>query len=158
MNVDVNYLAVFLAAVSSMFVGGIWYAKSVFGKEWMKLVKLDEKKAAKMAPQALTMAFVLALVMAYVLAHVSFLSNNYFSNSFLQDSLSTAFWLWLGIAFTRVVTHDAFEQRPNKLTLMNVANMLVTMMVMGAIIGAMPPKAVANDIVCTEAPCTSEAQ
>ena len=31
MDVEVNYLAVLLAAASSMVVGSIWYAKPVFG-------------------------------------------------------------------------------------------------------------------------------
>lgn len=140
MDVDVNYLAVLLAALSSMVVGAVWYAKPVFGKTWMSMVKLDEKKVSGKAPVALTIAFVLALIMAYILAHVTFLSNHFFGNSFLQDAVTTAFWLWLGIAFVAVVTHDTFEQRRRKLTVMTVANVLVTMVVMAVIIGLMPPK------------------
>lgn len=157
MNVDVNYLAVFLAALSSMVVGAVWYAKPVFGTTWMKLVGLDEKKMNAKAPIALSLAFVLALLMAYIIAHFAFLSNAFYGNSFLQDAVATAFWLWLGIALTRAVTHDAFEQRPGKLTLMNAANMLVTMVVMGAIIGAMPPAEVkaANDKMCKAGICAN---
>ena len=67
MDVQVNYWAVFLAAVSTMVVGSIWYAKPVFGKTWMKLVNLDEKKAAAGAVKALSLTFVLSLLTAYVL-------------------------------------------------------------------------------------------
>jgi hypothetical protein len=56
--------------------------------------------------------------------------------------VSTAFWLWLGIALVSVLTHNTFEQRPWKLTLINVANILVTMVVMAVIIGLMPPNKV----------------
>lgn len=139
MDVEINGLAVLLAAVSSMVVGSIWYARGVFGNTWIKLTKLDEKKMNKGATAALITAFVLALLMAYVLAHLAFLSNHFFQHSFMQDAVTTAFWVWLGVAFTRTVTHDRFEQRPLKLSLLNSANMLVTMLVMGVIIGAMAP-------------------
>jgi hypothetical protein len=135
MNVEVNWLAVVLAALSSMVVGSIWYAKPVFGSAWMKMVGLDDKKAAEGAAVALGLTLVVSFVTAYVLAHVAFLSNNYFGNSFLQDSLTTAFWMWLGFTAARFLTHDLFEHRRKKLTLMNIGNEFVTIMVMGLIIG-----------------------
>jgi len=139
MNVEVNWLGVLLATASSMLVGSIWYAKGVFGREWMKLVKLDEKKAKEGAMRSLTLAFAMSFLTAYVLAHVAYLSNTFFGNSFMQDAVSTAFWLWLGFAAARTVTHDAFEGRPMKLTVMNVAHELVTLLVMGVIIGWFHP-------------------
>ena len=139
MNVEVNYLAVVLAMVSSMVVGAVWYAKPVFGKDWAKMVGLTDKKMQEGAAQAMGITVVVSLVTAYVLAHVSFLSNQYFGNSFLQDSLTTAFWLWLGLTAARFITHDAFERRPAKLTLMNVAHELVTLLVMGGVIGLLKP-------------------
>lgn len=139
MNVEVNLWAVVLAMVSSMIVGSIWYAKSVFGAKWAKLVGLTDKKMEQGAAKAIGITVVVSLITAYVLAHVAFLSNAYFGNSFLQDSLSTAFWLWLGLTAARFATHDAFEQRPTALTAMNVAHEFVTLMVMGLIIGLMRP-------------------
>lgn len=139
MNVDVNYLAVFLAAVSSMVVGSIWYAKPVFGTVWAKLAKLDDKKMQSGAGKALGLAFLLSLITAYILAHVSFLANAYFDNSFFSDAMQTAFWLWLGLILTRITVHNVFEQKPAKLTLLAVANEFVTIMVMGAIIGWLHP-------------------
>lgn len=135
MEVEVNILAVLLAAVASMIVGSIWYARPVLGATWMKLVKLDEKKAKDGALKAMSLAFAMSLLLAYVLAHVTFLSNEYFGGSFFMSAITTAFWLWLGIALTRTVTHDAFENRPLKLTAINSANQLLTMLAMGAVIG-----------------------
>jgi hypothetical protein len=139
MDVSVNFLAVFLAALSTLVVGGIWYAKGVFGKTWGKLAKVDMSKAPKSGELAWLMGstFVASLVTAYVLAHVAFLSNAHFQNSFLQDTLTTAFWLWLGFIATRIYVHDAFEGRRKKLTVLNSAHELVTILVMGLIIGLM---------------------
>lgn len=135
MSVEVNYLAVVLAMVSSMVVGSVWYAKGVFGTKWAKLVNLDDKKMREGAMKAIGVTVVVSLVTAYVLAHVAYLSNQFFQNSFLMDTLTTAFWLWLGFVAARFITHDAFEQRPTTLTVMNVAHEFVTIMLMGLIIG-----------------------
>src|SRR5687768_11904520 len=119
MDVEVNYLAVLLAAASSMVVGSIWYAPSVFGNAWMKLAKVDPGKAT---PKQMTVlmggTFLLSLLTAYVLAHVIFLANQYFGNSFFHDAVSTSLWIWLGFVATRLLTHNMFDQRPGKLTLL----------------------------------------
>ncbi len=137
MDVQVNYLAVVLAMVSSMIVGSIWYAQSVFGNTWSKLAKIDMSKNKGMVWQPIAVTVVVSLITAYVLAHVAYLSNQFFHDSFLQDSLTTAFWLWLGFTGARIITHDAFESRPPMLTLMTISHELVTIMLMGLIIGLM---------------------
>jgi ABC-type Fe3+ transport system permease subunit len=135
MNVEINYLGVVLAMLSSMVVGSIWYARGVFGNIWAKLAKVDMSGNRKDVWKPLVTTAVASLITAYVLAHVAYLSNKFFGNSFLQDSLTTAFWLWLGLTAARFVTHDAFEGRPAKLTALNLGNELVTIMVMGLVIG-----------------------
>lgn len=139
MEVEVNALAVFLAAASSMVVGSIWYAQGVFGRTWAKLAKVDMSKKVSATQMTYLMGtvFVASLITAYVLAHVTYLSNQFFGNSFLQDAVSTGFWLWLAFTAARIYTHDAFEGRRKKLTLLNFGNEFVTIMVMALIIGAM---------------------
>ncbi len=139
MSVEVNYLAVVLAALSTMVVGSIWYTPKVFGNTWMKLVGLKPADAKKGGIYPIAITLVVSFVSAYVLAYVAFLSNSYFGNSFLQDSLTTAFWLWLGFTAARFITHDAFEMRRKKLTLINITHELVTFLVMGLIIGLLKP-------------------
>lgn len=136
MNVEVNYLAVFLAAVSSMVVGSIWYAPKVFGNLWMKLAKVEPGKTTpKQMTTLMGSTFLLSLLTAYVLAHVSFLSNAFFGDSFFMDAVKTAFWVWLGFVVTRIVVHNMFDKRPSKLTWLAIGNEFVTIMLMGVIIG-----------------------
>lgn len=137
MEVEINYLAVFLAAASSMVVGSIWYSKSVFGSTWAKLAKVDLNKnmGDDEMGKLLGLTFLASLVTAYVLAHVSYISNVFFGNSFLQASLTTAFWVWLGFTALRFWTHDMFEGRRKKLTILNVSNELITLLAMGLVIG-----------------------
>lgn len=139
MDVSVNYLAVALAALSTMVVGSVWYAKGVFGKTWADLAKVDMTRTPKPGEMVWLMGstFVASLITAYILAYVSFLANTYFQNSFLQDTLTTAFWLWLGFIAARLYVHDAFEGRRKKLTGLNTFHELVTVLIMALIIGLM---------------------
>ncbi len=137
MDVQVNYLAVLLAALSSFVVGMVWYAKPLFGAAWMKMVGLtDEKQKAGMA-MAMGKSLIASLLTAYVLSHVTYISMHFFNVSFMESALNTSFWLWLGISAADIVRMDAFEQRPMKLTAINAGNRLATLMVMGLIIGAL---------------------
>lgn len=135
MEVQISWLAVILAAFSTMVVGFIWYAPQVFGNEWMKLAKIDPKKGAD-PKVAIAITLIVSFLSAYVLAHVIGLSDAFFKdNSHMQNSLTTAFWVWLGFTAARFITHDAFENRRKKLTLLNISNEFVTFMVMGLVIG-----------------------
>lgn len=138
MSVEVNWLAVVLATLSTMVVGSLWYAPGVFGKLWEKLARIDPKNRAN-APKAIGITLVVSFVAAYVLAHVTYLAHSYFNNAFFVDAVSTSFWIWLGFVATRFITHDAFENRPWKLTLMNISHELITFIVMGMIIGLFQP-------------------
>lgn len=139
MEVEVNYLAVFLAAASTMVVGSIWYAKGVFGETWAKMAKVDLSKPPKGAQMAWLMGstFVASLVTAFVLAHVTYLSFSFFDYTYMQSALTTAFWLWLGLTAARIYVHDAFEGRRKKLSFMTISHELVTLLVMAAVIGLM---------------------
>lgn len=135
MEVEINYLAVVLAMLSSMVVGSVWYARSVFGNTWMRLAKIDPPSNSKQMAKPMLITLVVSLITAYVLAHLSYLSYSFFEQSFLNSALTTAFWAWLGFTAARFLTHDAFEGRPEKLTLLNIGNEFVTIMLMGLIIG-----------------------
>src|SRR4030095_5273300 len=135
MEVEVNYLAVVLAMLSSMVVGSVWYAKSVFGKRWAKLAKVDLDKNQGNVAKPLLITAVVSLITAYVLAHVTYLSYTFFGDSFLSCALTTAFWMWLGFTAARFITHDAFEGRPMELTAINIGNELATFLAMGLVIG-----------------------
>ena len=131
-------------AVSSMVVGSLWYMPNGFGKEWMKLtkVKMEDMRGAREPKKAAWMygsVFVSSLVMAYVLAAVTFLSVNFTQDSYLQDGLMWALWLWLGFTAGRLYVHDTFEMRRKKLTLLNSAHELVTVLVMALILGWLHP-------------------
>lgn len=135
MDVEVNAFGVILAMLSSMVVGMVWYARPVFGNAWIKLAKIDMKKASGNVAKPIIISAVVALITAYALAYVTYITNQYSGGSFFQDAIITAFWVWLGFVAARIITHDVFEGRPNKLTAITLGNEFVTLMLMGVMIG-----------------------
>ena len=133
MDVPVNYLAIFFAALSSLAVGSAWYSDALFGKAWKQALP---KKSGPETPIATAIggSFVLALLTAYILAHTIEFSHNYFNYSYLQTGLSTAFFLWLGMQMTSAVTHSLFESSSKVILKIRIAHDFVSLMIMGLII------------------------
>ncbi len=138
MDIEVNYAAVVVAVLASFAVGMVWYMPAVFGESWRKLVKMD-KKTMKKGPggRAWALTVTAAFLQAYVLAHVTYMSYTVFNGdySWMTAAISSAFWMWLGFQLSMLLTHDSFEQRPLKLTLLNAGHQLLTLLAMGVVIG-----------------------
>jgi len=139
MDVQVNWLAVLLATASSMVVGGMWYAKPVLGRVWMKYAHISDKQMQKGNAKAMVLTIGLSFFTAFALANAIFMANTFFGHSFFHDAVTTTFWLWLGLTAARFITHDLFERRPIELTLLNVFHEFVTLMVMAVVIGLLKP-------------------
>lgn len=134
----INYLAVFVAAASSMVVGAIWYARPVFGNAWIRLanVKMD-RGTSPVLPLVLT--FLLSLLTAVVLAGAVAIAHAFYGGSFLVNALVTALILWAGFTASRFLVHELFEGRPFKLWLITASNELATILVMAVVLGVWPP-------------------
>jgi hypothetical protein len=132
---EINWLAVVLATVSSMVVGAVWYAKPVFGRRWMRLsgIKEDEIRGAALP---LIITFIVSFFTAAVLAGSAAIAQHFYQGNFLLNAVLTAVILWIGFTAARMITHDLFDRRPSSLTVLNLAHELVTVIVMGLIIGA----------------------
>jgi hypothetical protein len=136
---EINYWAVLLATLSSMLVGTIWYAKGVFGTRWSKLANVDMDRPGSSAVGPIVVTVLVSFVTAWVLAGASTIAWHFYGGSYLMAAMFTALILWAGFTAARMITHDAFEGRPSALTTMNIGHELVTIAVMGLIIGVWPP-------------------
>lgn len=139
MEVEINLLGVLLAGLAAMIVGSIWYAQGVFGASWMKLAGLDDKKMKQMRERQgwtpMISMLLLALVMAYVLAHFAYQAYSFFDVSYTAAAITTGFWAWLGFVVPSNLGNGLFEGRRKKLMLINIGNWLVTLVVMGWVLG-----------------------
>lgn len=141
MTIEVNYLAVLVAAVVSMVVGFLWYGPMLFGKQWAKLRGFsvgDMKKAQKEMGKWYAVSFVLSLITAYVLSHVMALSVNFFHYSDLMTGLTTAFWMWLGFVMPVQATATIFSDKRNwTLFGIDTGYQLASLLVMGVVLAVL---------------------
>ena len=132
---DVNWLAVLLAALAGFVVGGIWYGP-VMGKKWMAAVGLteDDVKNANMAKTYGT-TFLLSLVASFALAHILGFSDGH------QSVLGNAF-VGIGIAIAFVVTslgtNYLFSQKSKTLFFIDAGYWMLFYIAMGTVHAYMP--------------------
>jgi len=132
---EINIWAVLLATLSSMVVGSLWYSRRVFGAYWMKAVGHDDESMKQGAVAPIIITVIVSFITASVLAGAAAIAQHFYGGSFLANTLLSTLILWAGFTASRMVTHDAFDRRPAGLTVLNLAHELVTLMVMGLIIG-----------------------
>ncbi len=139
MEIQLNWLAILLAAISTMVVGSIWYGP-LFGRLWTKLARV--KKDPNFGPQQMIImyggAFLGSAITATVLAIAVYVAYQFFGGNYVLVALNTAVLLWAGFTAARIQMHDSFEGRRKKLTLLSISHELVTIAVMALIIGLLP--------------------
>jgi hypothetical protein len=136
--VPINYLAVLVSAVAAMGLGYLWYGP-LFGKHWVQLMgwnrdDMETKMKSGAGPQYLIQA-VGALVMAYALAHSIIFAGAYLHQSGLVAGLQGAIWSWLGFVAPVTLGSVLWDGKPWKLWAINSGYFLVTLIVMGLILG-----------------------
>ncbi len=128
---SINWLAVIVAALSSFFLGSLWYSKILFGNAWMKACGFSEEELqdANMG-KIFGTAFVLMLFAAFNLA------------MFIGPEADTAFgatagfFAGIGWVATMIGVHYLFERKTLAHFLINAGYSTIALTVMGAILGA----------------------
>ena len=128
---SINYLAVLAAAAATFLVGGLWYSPVMFQRAWMKANNLTEADLAGGGTgKIFGLAFVFAVVMSLNLAMFLNAPGTTVTWGATAGAL-TAVWVALGIA-----TVALFERRPATYTAINGGYWFVSLVLMGAILGA----------------------
>ena len=128
---SINYLAVVVAAASTFVIGGVWYSPALFHRAWMRANKFtdaDVEGGGQM--KIFTLAFVFAAVMALNLAMFLNAPDTDMAWGATAGAL-TAIWVVLGLG-----TVALFERRPPAYIGINGGYWLVSLIVMGGILGA----------------------
>lgn len=154
---EMNFLAILVAAVSSLLIGFVWYHPKVFGNAWMQAAGLTEAQIksgnmGKIFTMSLLFAFMLALTVPVLVIHQMGVMS--LTKGDLGELPSyTAFMADYGDAF-RTFKHGAFhglfsgifialpitgitalfERKSAKYIMINSGYWMVTLTIMGAII------------------------
>ena len=133
---SLNWLAILVAAISTMVVGFLWYSPMLFAKPWMKEMGYDPNDKAKMeemkktAGPAYVGSFVAGLISAFTLA----LILHGLRAEDLHFGLMASFHIWLGFVATVQFTGALFTKQSMKLFGINTGYQLVCYLVMGVIL------------------------
>jgi hypothetical protein len=65
---QINVIAVFVAALSSFLLGGLWYSPLLFGNAWNRAAGDTRKKGERHPAKVFGLSFAFALVAAFVYA------------------------------------------------------------------------------------------
>jgi hypothetical protein len=130
-NIQLNHMAIVVAALSTFFLGGLWYSPILFGKAWQKENKLtdEELKKGNMA-LIFGLSFIFSLLMAYNLAFFISSPEIDLAMGTLYGFLTGFGWVMLGIGIISL-----FERRSWKYILINGGYMTLAFTLMGLIIG-----------------------
>lgn len=133
MNPDqVNWLAVIAATLSGFVLGGLWYSQLVFGKVWMKVAEMtDEKVKSANMVKTYGIAFIFMLIAAVNLGFFLASPEIHAAEGALYGFLTGFGWMFMGIGVIAL-----FEQKSWSYIFINGFYWVVTMTVMGVIIGA----------------------
>ena len=137
---QINWLAVLVAGLSAFVLGGVWYSPALFGKAWMKDSGLSEEQIkAGNKGKIFGATAIFSLVMAANLA--MYLADS--PASCPPECAQRTDLAWGTIAgflsgiwtFCAIAIHSLFELKSWRLILINGFYSLLSLTLMGAIIG-----------------------
>ena len=129
MELDINWLAVLLAALAGFIVGGLWYSV-LFAKVWQREAGVTDEQLKHGTVRVFVGSFLLAVVMAVVLA--AFIGDGGAGFGALAGLATGAAWVAAALGVNYL-----FERRSLTLFAINASYNIVTFTAMGAIIGAL---------------------
>lgn len=127
---QVNYLAVLVAAVSTFLLGGLWYSPKLFGPTWQRVAGDTRKKENGHPAKVFGTSFLFALVAALAYAVLIPIQPSVMA-ACLQGLL-----VGVGIVATSFGINYQFANRSNLLWLIDGGYHTLQFAIYGAILGA----------------------
>jgi len=128
---EINWLSVLLAALSSFFVGGIWYGP-LFGKLWMKAHGFTEEELKKRgALKTFGISFLAACIAAIILDMFIGREAN------MVFGAAAGFFTGTGWVATFLGILYLFEMKSLRLYLINAGFCIVSLTIMGFLLGVL---------------------
>lgn len=125
----INLLVVFMATVASMLAAALWYSPFVLGRPWRRANNMGPSEPMQNPAKTMTLAFLLQLVAASLLA--ALLGPSAGGGTGVQLGTLIGF----SFVFTALGMTNLFERRPLILILIHSAFHVVSLGLMGFIIG-----------------------
>ena len=127
---EINILAVIVAAVASWLVGAAWYG--ILGKQWQAALGWKEGDPRPHPAVPMIVSIVAELLMAFMLAGLIF----HMGGPALVRGMIAGALIWLGFVLTTGVVNNAFQGKRLALNVIDGGHWLLVLVVQGAVIGA----------------------
>ena len=133
----INHFAVLIAAATGWALGAVWYR--ALAKQWMAAIGTTRvtMHASRQRPAPwlpFVVAFAACVLMAWVLAGtIGHLGPGQVT---VRNGVISGLFCWLGFVITTMLVNNSFASRSRMLLLIDGGYWLVTLALMGAIIGA----------------------
>lgn len=129
-----NYLAILVAAIATMVLGFLWYGP-LFGKPWMKLAGLTTEKISEMKKKGMTKTYMVSMLASLIMAYVlSFFVSSVGADTAVAGAV-VGLWVWVGFVATTMINDVLFLNKSVNLYSINTGYQLVSLLIMGAILG-----------------------
>ncbi|MEO6611700.1 MAG: DUF1761 domain-containing protein [Chitinophagaceae bacterium] len=124
-----NWLAIFVAAVSIFLIGGIWY--SLFENQWMAANNFSKEYLQQ---RNLSLVFGLSFLFSFIMSFN--LAMFIGTKATISFGMIAGFLTGFGWVFFSIAIISLFEKRSLKYILINGGYMIIAFTVMGTILGA----------------------
>ena len=134
MGVELNWLAIAIATIVSMVVAGLWYGK-LFVATWRKLTGVSEVASKNAGKTPMLILLVSNFITSVVMAIAINICEVFFAEQSICTALLVGFVVWLAFSATTLIQHNTFEQKPLKLTWINILYQLALFVSMALVFG-----------------------
>lgn len=125
-------LEIIIAVVFSQFLGFTWYGP-LFGKQWLKILKVTPKQVAAAKKKGMPASMYAWMFVSSIITSLVLYA---YTPSTAWAAVQTASTLWLGFVGAIMLHGVIFEKKPWKLYLINVSYYLVNMIVLALLFAA----------------------
>lgn len=130
-DVDLNWVAIIVAAIIPMVLGALWYSPVLFADPWLRAVGRTRDELGD-AALGYVLSAIGALVSSYVLARIV----KWAEVDDLWNGALIGIFVWAGFVATVLAVTTYFAGRPRALWAINAGYQLVALVLMGALLGA----------------------
>jgi hypothetical protein len=130
-DVDVNWIAIIVAAVVPMVLGALWYSPLLFADPWMRAVGRTRDELGDAA-----LGYLLSAAGAFLASYVLARIMRWAEVDDVWNGALVGGMVWLGFVATVLAVTTYFAGRPRELWLINAGYQLIVLVLMGAIHGA----------------------
>jgi len=132
---EVNIFAVLVAGALNMALGYFWFAPTAFGKIWLRATGLTPERMAEIHHEGMKRSMLLSLFTSLMTAYVLAVIVGIMGFTGLVYGAVTGLLVWAGFLATSLLGPVLYEGKPMSLYAVNASYYLVSLVLMGAVLG-----------------------